>query len=109
MLDDKVERLLLFLKANQQGLEELSEYYKDPEEIEDVEEEILTKHIPADRYAKSMRDQVEWETLKNRTLTLPSGEYENPYERRVDFGSIERSSVPFNREFRELGETFQAP
>ena len=68
-------------------------------------DETLPPHNKKLRYYESMeKEKVSWETLKNRKLILPSGTYSNPYDRRIDHGSVNRAAVSFNQEYRNLGK-----
>lgn len=97
--------MFIFLKANQQDDEALSEFFHDVEDPDAVEPESNPSHNVRVRYQKSMEgEDLDWETLKNRKLVLPSGQYSNPYVRRIDVGSVVRTPPAFIREYRETGE-----
>lgn len=107
VLDDKYEKLFIFLRANQQTDEILCDYFEDADVPDEVEEESIPSHDPKKlRYHKSMeKEEFDWETLKNRRLTLSSGVYPNPYSRRVDHGNVNRTLPFFIREYRELSKS----
>jgi hypothetical protein len=46
-------------------------------------------------------EPVSWETLKARVITVPSGDYPNPYENRADHG-WKKSGTGFITEVREI-------
>lgn len=94
------------MKANQQADEVLDEYFQDAEHPDAVDQESQPSHDPKrTRYLPNMeKEDTDWETLKNRRLTLPSGLYSNPYSRRIDHGNVARILPTFIREYREISK-----